>query len=830
MLFPSLLLAASAVLPADSFVRGEGGVWSCDLSGIGLSVTPGEYRSGGWTEVPRHPSLYFGNRPMTLAREPEEGSWFTFEGEDNVTVPGLPDSGYSLAGYWTHDWAFEILRVASVSNGVARFADSHVFGIGKKSWGQKQRRFYAVGHRSFLDTEGEWLVEGSTLFFIPPGGDVAREKVTIAWGDEPVLRLEHRRGEVVRGKTIAFGGGTGLSLRDCHDVLVADCTIECVAGDGIEIAGDCSGVVVSNCVVCNVGRRGVALNGGNRRTLVNGVNRVVGCEISRFALLQRVYAPGVALHGCGNEIVGCRIHDAPHSAIIYGGNEHLIEGNDIFDVVKETGDAGALYSGRDWTSQGNRVVRNRIHDLGRTISNGKSRDVFTMGVYLDDCDCGDTVASNVFERAGCAVMLGGGRDNVVAGNRMVDCDIAIHLDDRGETWMQKWNNPADASWNLIGIAQRIGYQDEPWKSRYPHLAKIMDDEPRLPKYNVFDGNEVVRCRISYQFETFAATWAHAQTYRSKETGLFMGAGADETEDCAILNGLALAMLVDRHDGTRAAEVARALLRLGSVHGVPGYVCRGIARDGSSFNRGSSRDQVTHYVHGLYRYYASGLADEEMKREIRAALAAVANRLADNVTEANGWNALDLDGKPDERGLLKMWNVRPHEAARLPMAYLAAWKATGDERYRAEYEKYADAALAQSMGVAQMSEADRKAWMPGYTFLQMNSSLEVIRLADPSRAERAEAVMKEVARLAARRFVDGKGSDGPWLSAAGDLACAIAMVSKVERLEKVVDPELHERWLRLVDDCIHGLNGQPALWESHPDRIFSLLDAQVRLGR
>ena len=139
----TLLLAASAILPADSFVKGENGVWSCDLSGIGISVTPGEYHSGGWTNVPRHPSLYFGSAPMTLAREPEEGSWFTFEGEDNVTVTGLPDSGYSLAGYWTHDWAFEILRVASVSNGVARFKDKHVFGIGKTSWGQKKRRFYA---------------------------------------------------------------------------------------------------------------------------------------------------------------------------------------------------------------------------------------------------------------------------------------------------------------------------------------------------------------------------------------------------------------------------------------------------------------------------------------------------------------------------------------------------------------------------------------------------------------------------------------------------------------------------------------------------------------
>ena len=366
---------------------------------------------------------------------------------------------------------------------VARFKDKHVFGIGKASWGQKKRRFYAVGHRSFLDTEGEWLVEGSTLFFIPPGGDIASNPVTIAWGDEPVLQLKNLRGEVVRGKTISFGGGTGLAIRDCHDLLVADCTIECVSGDAIEIGGECDRIVISNCVVRNVGRRGVALNGGNRRTLAKGGNRIVGCDISRFALLQRVYAPGVAIHGCGNEVVGCRIHDAPHSAIIYGGNEHLIERNDIFDVVKETGDAGALYTGRDWTSQGNKVVRNHIHDLGRTISNGKSRDVFTMGVYLDDCDCGDTVASNVFERAGCAVMLGG-----------------------------------------------------------------------------------------------------------------------------------------------------------------------VSRDGATVNRGSSRDQITHFVHGLYRYYESGMASRDEKDAIRGAFAALADRMIANVTETNGWNALDADGKQDAKGV------------------------------------------------------------------------------------------------------------------------------------------------------------------------------------
>ena len=643
-----------------------------------------------------------------------------------------------------------------------------------------------------------------------------------------MLLLEHRRNEAISGRTIAFGGGAGLVLRDCHDVLVSDCTIECVAGSGIEIAGDCTGVVVSNCVVRNVGCCGVEMGGGNRRKLERGGNRVVDCEITRFGQVQRVYAPGVRLGGCGNEVVRCKIHHAPHSAILYHGNEHLIADNDIFDVVRETGDAGAIYSGRDWTSQGNVLARNRIHDLGQSVSNGKSHDVFTMGIYLDDCDCGDTLVSNEFVRAGCAVMIGGGRENRVIGNTIADCDIGIHLDDRGVTWTQHWNNPNDPSWNLVKKAEDLGYRDEPWRSRYPRLAATMDDEPRLPKYNVFDGNTVTRCRIPYQFNVRDAVWSHADTFRSQATGLFYGAGKDETEDCALLSAMALSALVDMHSKDRANDVAKALLRLCGAAGVPGHVCRGMSRDGRTVNKGSSRDQITLFVHGLYRHYTSGMPDDATKAAIGGAFASIADRMLQNVTEANGWNALDADGKPDAAGVLKMWHVHPHEAARLPMVYLAAWKTTGDRRYLEAYEKIADEALDQSWGISRMTEAERRRIMPGHAFHQMNASLEVIRHADKARAGKAEALMKEVALLAARRFVSENGADGPWLSAAGSLACAVAMAAKIELVQKVLGPALYEEWERLANDCFLGLNGQTPPWEAMPARTFPLLSAQLRL--
>jgi len=182
--------------------------------------------------------------------------------------------------------------------------------------------------------------------------------------------------------------------------------------------------------------------------------------------------------------------------VLYGGNEHLLEKNEVYRVVMETGDAGAFYTGRDWTSQGNVLRHNYIHDLG----GGDAKIVNTMGVYLDDCDCGDTIEGNIFYRAGLAIMIGGGRDNPVLNNLIIDCPIGLHIDSRGMTWPH-WNNPNDKSWCLEEKAKALNYTQPPWSVKYPRLAAIMDEEPRQPLNNPIRRNVFVDCsRKVYDFD------------------------------------------------------------------------------------------------------------------------------------------------------------------------------------------------------------------------------------------------------------------------------------------------------------------------------------------
>ena len=68
-----------------------------------------------------------------------------------------------------------------------------------------------------------------------------------------------------------------------------------------------------------------------------------------------------------------------------------IEYNEIFDMVKETDDAGAIYSGRDMTSRGNKITYNYIHDMDDGQgAHGRA------AIYMDDAMSSMTAFGNIF--------------------------------------------------------------------------------------------------------------------------------------------------------------------------------------------------------------------------------------------------------------------------------------------------------------------------------------------------------------------------------------------------------------------------------------------------
>jgi len=198
------------------------------------------------------------------------------------------------------------------------------------------------------------------------------------------------------------------------------------------------------------------------------------------------------------------MHDAPHSAILYGGQEHLIRNNEIHHVLTETGDCGAIYAGRDWTTFGTVISGNWIHDLGGLPGR------WPCGIYLDDQLSGITVKNNFVERVSLGILVGGGRYDIVEGNIFAHCDEAMHLDNRG---MSKGNNQT-----LLERLAKIPAASEPWTSRYPVVQNTLKDQPENPVGTRITGNAAVACKVAWRSKSPAGVATVAPNWEKLPAG------------------------------------------------------------------------------------------------------------------------------------------------------------------------------------------------------------------------------------------------------------------------------------------------------------------------
>jgi|GEM_PF-6421038 len=307
-----------------------------------------------------------------------------------------------------------------------------------------------------LSEPGEYFLDhsGGRLLLYPPAfdGPICYSSLT-----QPVLHLSNCRNIEIAGLEIIGGCASALQIDDCQKITIDGCRVYGSGQHGIAIRQG-SNNTISNCEISHVGYSGVDVQAGDRTTLERCNHQVRGCEIHHYARLSPTYQGAVSITGVGTTVAECCIHDAPHVGVLYWGNEHQIIDNEIYRVCTETTDAGATYTGRDFSAQGNRIEGNYIHHNGRGSSFG------TMGCYADDCASGQLIRGNVFESLRQAVYSGGGICNQAVNNLFFDCDPALHLDTRGTL--------SGLSDILRDRLAAINPTEPPYSERYPILKRV----------------------------------------------------------------------------------------------------------------------------------------------------------------------------------------------------------------------------------------------------------------------------------------------------------------------------------------------------------------------
>jgi len=447
--------------------------------------------------------LFYNGEPMTLARWPNEGfthiadivgkpdvrvhgrtgtrtGKFKYEGERPARWVDEPDLW--VHGYWFWDWSdqrHKVKRIDPATRTIELQPPYHHYGYRKGQW------YYAFNALCELDQPGEWYLDRQRglLYFWPPDSKGQGEAiVSVA---QSLVTFKDVSFVTIKGLTFEAARGTAITVTGGESVQIESCTIRNVGAWAVTVRGG-RGHKIASCHIYATAAGGTSLVGGDRKTLTPAEHEAYNNHIHHYARWYRMYQAGIHLSGVGNRARHNLIHHAPHQAISFSGNDHLIEFNEIHNVCLESNDAGAIYSGRDWTMRGTVIRHNYFHDISGFRNRG------CMGVYLDDMFCGTRIEGNVFYKVTRAAFIGGGRDNAIVNNIFVECRPAVHVDARAMGW---------ASYHVkTTMTQRLKsmpYTRPPWSVRYPRLVTILEDEPAAPKGNLIERNICVGGR-----------WAH----------------------------------------------------------------------------------------------------------------------------------------------------------------------------------------------------------------------------------------------------------------------------------------------------------------------------------
>lgn len=442
-------------------------------------------------EIARWPNTGYSNISSVVSQG-SSSDYTSLEGSMVFTYSGTRPSNWTnatdawLLGYWRYGWAMDSVKISSINTTLRRITTSGVssFGLTSSSPGG---RYYIFNLIEELDSPGEWYIDSSTnILYLYPTGDLQSLDIQLSHKAFSGFTINNASNIILQNLTVQNVKGTGVVISNSQNISVVNSTLRNLSNSGVVVISG-SNCGAYSCEIYSVGASGIFMYGGNRNTLTASGNYAINNEIHDFGKTLKVYRPGIGLHGVGMQAKHNKIYNAPHMAMNFSQNDNLIEYNEIFDVLKETTDSGAIYTGRDLLGYGNIIRYNYIYNV--TGLGGASGNNYAMGIYLDDMWSGTTVYGNILNNVECSFMLGGGRNNIFQNNIIMNKTStqrpSIHLDSRGlDSWFLSGRPSVEASLSAVD------YQNEYWQAKYPQAYNTATDDIWYPKYNVVKNNVI----------------------------------------------------------------------------------------------------------------------------------------------------------------------------------------------------------------------------------------------------------------------------------------------------------------------------------------------------
>jgi hypothetical protein len=440
--------------------------------------------------------LYLGRQKLRMARYPNFDSTASHFGGYSADVLSPlkikswknPEGAYIHALH-KHEWGdYHYLVKSKSSDSTLQLEGGYQ---NNRQMGMHDKYRFIENLLEELDAPGEWFYDKKTktlYIYAPAGTDLSKEKVLSpqvrhlfefrGTAQAPVrnITLEgfefahalrtfmETREPLLRSDWAIYRGGT-VVLEGTEKCAVRKCYFNAVGGNGVFFTNYNRNSEVSACEMTNIGASGVCFVGDpaavrspsfeyHESIPYANLDKTPGPKTNNYPAECKVYDN--LMHGLGQvekQVAGVEIsmsmditvshntiYNIPRSGInvsegTWGG--HIIEFNDVFNTVQETGDHGSFNSwGRDRYWHPDRDVMDKLAaehpelillDAGKTviIRNNRFRCDHGWDIDLDDGSSNYHIYNNVCLNGG--LKLREGFKRVVENNIMINNSFHPHV-------------------------------------------------------------------------------------------------------------------------------------------------------------------------------------------------------------------------------------------------------------------------------------------------------------------------------------------------------------------------------------------------------------------
>ena len=482
-----------------------GRVRRIDLAPFGITQF-GAFGPRGFSraEIPAPNELFVNGEPQRIARWPNDGRIKLGKVIDRGSVPRTGDKSnrgatfkyensratrwteatdFYVSGIFGKAWADDTIKVAKLDTkaGTIRTTIPHLYGFHNTNFST----WSVVNLLEEIDAPGEYFIDKTTrtAYLYPATKTIERIQLSVM--TEPLVRVRGASHLRIEGLVFENARGRGIEVRDGTRVVIADCVLRNLGGRAIAVSGG-TRHTVTRCDVYDTGSGGVSVSGGNRKNLTPARHLIENCDIHRVNRWYWTYKPCVNLQGVGNAARHNHLHHVPGQAILFGGNDHLMEYNQIDHCVTDMSDMGSIYTGRNPSVMGHVIRYNFFHDMDDSLGHGAG----VQAIFIDDDSLYTAVIyGNIFYKTGsnAAIKFNGGGGSSIANNIFLDCPRAVQGGHK-KHFDRAIKRMLDRNWQhktYDKVTKQVDIRAEPYKSRYPYLLDTFMNKTNVgtPQWN-----------------------------------------------------------------------------------------------------------------------------------------------------------------------------------------------------------------------------------------------------------------------------------------------------------------------------------------------------------